>query len=122
MNVSGETSLNTPGFVNLSFRQPYGVTGAIVPWNGPIFMLCNKIGPGLVAGNTMVLKSSEKSPLSALTVARLCQEIGLPKGVLNILSGFGKPCGEAIARHMDIRKVSFTGSVPTGKAIQVAAA
>ncbi|KAK5046103.1 hypothetical protein LTR84_008560 [Exophiala bonariae] len=120
--VAGETSLNTNGFVNLSFRQPYGVTAAIIPWNGPSFMLCNKIGPSLVAGNTMVLKTSEKSPLSALTIARLCQEIGLPKGVLNILSGFGRPCGEALAKHMDVRKISFTGSVPTGKAIKKAAA
>ncbi len=122
MDVSGETSLNSAGFVNLSFRQPFGVTAGIVPWNGPSFMMCNKIGPALVAGNTMVLKSSEKSPLSALTIARLCNEIGLPKGVLNILSGFGTPCGEAISKHMDIRKISFTGSVPTGRAIKKAAA
>lgn len=81
-------------------------------------MLVNKIGPALVAGNTMVLKTSEKSPLAALTIARLCNEIGLPKGVLNILSGLGTPCGEAIAKHMAIRKISFTGSVPTGKAIK----
>lgn len=122
MDIQGDTSLNTNGFINMSLRQPYGVVGAIVPWNGPIFMLANKIGPGLIAGNTMVVKSSEKSPLSALAVARFSQEIGLPKGVLNILSGNGRPCGEAIAKHMEIRKVSFTGSVPTGKAIAKAAA
>jgi aldehyde dehydrogenase (NAD+) len=85
-------------------------------------MFINKVGPALAAGNTLVLKSSEKAPLVALVVGRLCQEIGLPNGVLNILSGFGRPCGEAIAKHMEIRKVSFTGSVATGKAIKKAAA
>jgi len=85
-------------------------------------MLVNKIGPGLISGNTMVLKSSEKAPFSSLVVGRLCQEIGLPKGVLNILSGYGRPCGEAIAKHMDIRKVSFTGSAIAGRAIKKAAA
>ena len=85
-------------------------------------MLVNKVGPALVTGNTLVLKSSEKSPLSALAVGRLCQEIGLPKGVLNILSGHGRPCGEAISKHMDIRKISFTGSVVAGRAIKKAAA
>jgi aldehyde dehydrogenase (NAD+) len=122
MDVTGETSLNSKGFVNLSFRQPFGVGAAIVPWNGPTFMLVNKIGPGLVAGNTMVVKSSEKSPLSALVIARIANEVGLPNGVLNILSGFGFPCGDAIARHMDIRIISFTGSVATGKAIKKASA
>lgn len=122
MDIQGDTSLNSSGFVNMSLRQPYGVVAAIVPWNGPIMMLCNKIGPALIAGNTMVLKSSEKSPLSALLFAQICQQVGLPKGVLNILSGNGRPCGEAIAKHMGVRKISFTGSVPTGKAIAKAAA
>ena len=85
-------------------------------------MLINKIGPSLITGNTIVLKSSEKAPLSCLLVARLAQEVGFPKGVLNILSGFGRPCGEAIAKHMDIRKVSFTGSTMAGRAIKKAAA
>lgn len=85
-------------------------------------MLINKVGPALATGNTLVLKSSEKSPLSSLLIGRLAQEIGLPKGVLNILSGYGRPCGEAIAKHMDIRKVSFTGSVIAGRAVKKAAA
>ena len=122
MDVTGESSLNSPEFVNISLRQPFGVGAAIVPWNGPTFMLANKIGPGLVAGNTMVVKSSEKSPLSALVIARIANEIGLPKGVLNVLSGFGFPCGDAISRHIDIRVISFTGSVGTGKAIKKASA
>ncbi|UPK93189.1 hypothetical protein LCI18_004124 [Fusarium solani-melongenae] len=101
----GDTSLHTPGFVNLTFRQPYGVCGAITPWNAPVTMVTQKAGPALITGNTLVVK-----------------EIGLPKGVLNILTGFGRPCGEAIARHMDIRKLSFTGSTAAGKAVKKAAA
>ena len=122
LDLSGETSLNTPGMVNMTFRQPYGVTGAIIPWNGPMVMLAMKIGPALITGNTMVLKSSEKAPLSILVTGRLCQEIGLPKGVLNLVSGYGRPTGEAIAKHMDIRKVAFTGSAVAGRAIKKAAA
>ncbi|KAK5232355.1 hypothetical protein LTR47_006568 [Exophiala xenobiotica] len=122
LDVSGDSSLNTAGHVNITLRQPFGVCGAIIPWNVPLLMFINKVGPALATGNTLVLKSSEKSPLSVLFVARLCQEIGLPKGVLNILSGFGRPCGEAIAKHMDIRKVSFTGSVLAGRAVKKAAA
>ncbi|KAH7110944.1 aldehyde dehydrogenase [Dactylonectria macrodidyma] len=122
IDVIGETSLNTPGYLNLSIRQPYGVCGGIIPWNAPLFMVATKIGPALAAGNTMVLKSSEKAPLSSIAIALLSQKVGLPKGVLNILSGFGRPCGEAIAKHMDIRRISFTGSVATGRAIQKASA
>ena len=121
-DIQGDTSLNTAGMVNMTFRQPYGVCGAIIPWNGPILMLVVKIAPALIAGNTVVLKTSEKAPLSALVIGRLCQEIGLPSGVLNILSGYGRPAGEAIAKHMRIRKVSFTGSAATGRAIKQAAA
>jgi aldehyde dehydrogenase (NAD+) len=122
VDVSGDSSLNSPNMVNITFRQPFGVCGAIIPWNVPLLMFINKVGPALATGNTLVLKSSEKSPLSCLAVARLAQEIGLPKGVLNVLSGFGRPCGEAIAKHMDIRKISFTGSVIAGRAIKKAAA
>ncbi|KIW86882.1 uncharacterized protein Z519_12503 [Cladophialophora bantiana CBS 173.52] len=122
LDVQGDSSLNTKDMVNITFRQPFGVCGAIIPWNVPLLMLINKVGPALSTGNTLVLKSSEKSPLSSLVIGRLCQEIGLPKGVLNILSGYGRPCGEAIAKHMDIRKVSFTGSVIAGRAVKKAAA
>ncbi|KAE9570042.1 Aldehyde dehydrogenase [Colletotrichum fructicola] len=121
-DIQGDSSLNTPGMLNIVLRQPFGVCGAITPWNAPITMVVQKLGPALIAGNTLVLKSSEKAPLSPLVLAKCCQEIGLPKGVLNILNGFGRPCGEAIARHMDIRKVSFTGSTSTGRAIKKAAA
>jgi aldehyde dehydrogenase (NAD+) len=122
LDIQGDTSLNTANFVNMSWRQPFGVCGAIIPWNVPLTALIQKIAPALAAGNTMVLKSSERSPLSSLLFGRLANDAGLPKGVLNILSGYGRPCGEAIARHMDIRKVSFTGSVIAGRAIKKAAA
>lgn len=121
-DVQGDSSLNTPGMVNIVLRQPFGVCGAITPWNAPVLMVVQKLGPALIAGNTLVLKASEKAPLSPLVLAKCCAEIGLPKGVLNILNGFGKTCGDAIARHMDIRKVSFTGSSATGRAIKKAAA
>ncbi|KAK6386251.1 hypothetical protein LTS17_001826 [Exophiala oligosperma] len=116
----GETSLNTPGFVNMSFRQPFGVTAGITPWNAPLPMVIFKLAPALVTGNTIVIKASEKAPLSALVVAKCCQEVGLPKGVFNLINGYGRPTGEALARHMDVRKISFTGSTLAGKAIKQA--
>lgn len=122
LDVSGETSLNTAGMVNITLRQPYGVCGAIIPWNAAMTMFAIKVAPALITGNTMVLKTSEKAPLSAAVVARCAQEAGLPKGVLNILNGYGTPCGEAIAKHMAIRKISFTGSEAVGRLIQKAAA
>lgn len=121
-DLQGATSLNTAGHVNMVIRQPYGVCGAIVPWNVPIMAAVMKICPALISGNTLVLKSSEKSPLTALVLARLVKEAGFPPGVLNILSGYGRPCGEAIASHMKIRKVGFTGSGRTGRLIKEAAA
>ncbi|RHZ49038.1 uncharacterized protein CDV56_101992 [Aspergillus thermomutatus] len=121
LDIHGVTSLTSKNHLNISIRQPYGVTGAIIPWNVPVIMICFKVGPALIAGNTLVLKSSEKAPLTSLLFARLAKEAGFPPGVLNVLSGFGLPCGDAIARHMDIRKIAFTGSTKTGKLIQKAA-
>ncbi|OGM49498.1 aldehyde dehydrogenase [Aspergillus bombycis] len=121
LDIHGATSLTSKDHLNISIRQPYGVTGAIIPWNVPVIMICFKVGPALIAGNTLVLKSSEKAPLTSLLFARLAKEAGFPPGVLNVLSGFGLPCGDAIARHMDIRKIAFTGSTRTGKLIQKAA-
>jgi aldehyde dehydrogenase (NAD+) len=121
-DIQGTTSLNSPGFVAMTFRQPFGATAAIIPWNAAFLMLAVKVVPALIAGNTMVLKTSEKSPLSCLVAAQCMQEIEFPKGVLNILSGHGRPAGEALAKHMRIRKIAFTGSTATGKAVQKAAA
>ncbi|KAJ5764736.1 hypothetical protein N7520_004295 [Penicillium odoratum] len=122
LDVHGVTSLTSQNHLNLSLRQPYGVTAAIIPWNVPLIMLCFKVGPSLIAGNTLIVKSSEKAPLTCLLFARLAHEAGFPPGVLNFLSGFGLPCGDAIARHPIIRKIAFTGSSMTGKLIQKAAA
>ncbi|CAD0084227.1 unnamed protein product [Aureobasidium vineae] len=122
LDLQGGTSLATPGHVNMVIRQPYGVCGAIVPWNIPIMAVVTKMAPALVTGNTLVVKSSEKSPLTALVLARLVKEAGFPPGVVNILSGLGNPAGAAMASHLKIRKLGFTGSGRTGRLIKEAAA
>jgi acyl-CoA reductase-like NAD-dependent aldehyde dehydrogenase len=98
-------------------REPLGVVGAIVPWNFPMIMAAWKLGPILAAGNSIVLKPSEKSPLSALRMAELALEAGLPPGVFNAVTGFGHTAGKALASHMDVDGIAFTGSTPTGKLI-----
>jgi aldehyde dehydrogenase (NAD+) len=104
------------------FHEPLGVVGQIIPWNFPLLMWAWKIGPAISTGNTVVLKTAEQTPLSALYVAKLVKEAGFPPGVINILSGFGRVAGAAIAAHMDIDKVAFTGSTLVGRQIlQVAA-
>jgi aldehyde dehydrogenase (NAD+) len=107
--------------MSVVLRQPFGVVAAITPWNAPITMLTFKMAPAIIAGNTLVVKSSEKAPLTALYLASLMKEAGLPPGVLNVLSGFGMPCGHALAAHPRIRKISFTGSIGAGRAIKQAA-
>jgi 4-guanidinobutyraldehyde dehydrogenase/NAD-dependent aldehyde dehydrogenase len=96
-------------------REPAGVVAAIVPWNFPLLMASWKLGPALATGNSVVLKPSEKSPLTALRVAELAMEAGLPEGVLNVVPGFGYTAGEALALHMDVDCVAFTGSTRIGK-------
>jgi acyl-CoA reductase-like NAD-dependent aldehyde dehydrogenase len=103
-------------------REAMGVVGAIVPWNFPLLMASWKIGPVLAAGNSLVLKPSEKSPLTALRVAELALEAGLPPGVFNVVPGFGHTAGKALAAHMDVDCIAFTGSTATGKAVMQAAA
>ena len=96
-------------------REPVGVVGAIVPWNFPLLMACWKLGPALATGNSVVLKPSEKSPLTAIRVAELAVEAGLPVGVLNVVPGFGHTAGEALALHADVDCIAFTGSTRIGK-------
>jgi len=98
-------------------REPVGVVGAIVPWNYPMLMACWKIAPALAAGNSVILKPSEKSPLTALVLAELAIEAGLPEGVFNVVPGFGAEAGSALALHMDVDCIAFTGSTRTGKQI-----
>lgn len=109
-------------YFNYIKREPIGVCGQIIPWNFPLLMWSWKIGPALAAGNTVVLKTAESTPLSALYAAKLVKEAGIPNGVVNIVSGFGKITGEAISMHPKIKKLAFTGSTATGKHIMKAAA
>ncbi len=102
-------------------REPLGVVGAIIPWNAPILLGALKIAPALCAGNTLVMKAAEDAPLAVLLMAEICQEF-LPKGVLNVLTGFGPECGAPLANHPLVRKLSFTGSTEVGKSVMRAAA
>jgi 4-guanidinobutyraldehyde dehydrogenase / NAD-dependent aldehyde dehydrogenase len=102
-------------------REPIGVVGAIVPWNYPILMACWKIAPALATGNSIVLKPSEKSPLTALRLGDLALQAGIPAGVLNVVPGFGPDAGTPLAMHMDVDCIAFTGSTGVGKKIQVMA-
>ncbi|KAF2817075.1 aldehyde dehydrogenase [Mytilinidion resinicola] len=119
--VQGTTSIQTPGYVNMTFRQPYGVVAAIIPWNYPLLFLAGKLAPALITGNTVVLKSSEKAPLTSAKIATLVLEAGFPRGVFNIITGFGNISGSILSHHMDVRALTFTGSGRTGRLIQVAA-
>ncbi len=103
-----------PDAVAMVTREPVGVVGAIVPWNFPLTMAGWKLGPALAVGNTVVLKPAEQSPLSALRVAQLALEAGLPPGVLNVVSGLGPEAGAALSRHLDVDALAFTGSGTTG--------
>ncbi|KAB2624708.1 aldehyde dehydrogenase family 2 member B7 [Pyrus ussuriensis x Pyrus communis] len=100
-----------------TLHEPIGVAGQIIPWNFPLLLFAWKVAPALACGNTIVLKSSEQTPLSALYAATLLQEAGLPPGVLNVVSGFGPTVGASLASHMDVDKFAFTGSTDTGKKI-----
>ncbi|KAK9729543.1 aldehyde dehydrogenase (NAD(P)(+)) ald5 [Basidiobolus ranarum] len=103
-------------------HEPIGVVGCIIPWNFPLLMQSWKLGPALATGNTVVMKLAEQTPLSGLYVAQLIKEAGFPAGVVNIVNGFGKVAGAALASHKDVHKVAFTGSTITGRAIMKAAA
>ncbi|ODV87395.1 hypothetical protein CANARDRAFT_174456 [[Candida] arabinofermentans NRRL YB-2248] len=105
-----------------STPTPLGAVASIIPWNFPFMMMAWKLAPALATGNTVVLKSSEITPLSALYFGLICLEAGLPKGVVNIVSGYGHDAGSALAGHMDIAKIAFTGSTATGKKIMESAA
>lgn len=105
-----------------SIREPLGVCGQIIPWNFPLLMWSWKIGPALATGNTMVLKPAENTALSALYGAKLCQEAGVPAGVVNIVPGAGRIVGERLCQHPDVKKIAFTGSTKTGSHIMKSAA
>lgn len=105
-----------------TIREPIGVCGHIIPWNYPLSMAAWKLAPALAAGNTIVLKAAEQTPLSILFFATLIKEAGFPAGVVNIINGYGRVAGAALASHLDVDKIAFTGSTETGKQIQRLAA
>ncbi|AIT07723.1 betaine-aldehyde dehydrogenase [Sphingomonas taxi] len=110
------------GFLNYVEREAIGVVGAIVPWNFPLMFTSWKMGPALAAGNTIVIKPSEITPLSTLRIGELMQQVGIPDGVVNIVTGYGHTAGQRIAEHPGIGKVAFTGSTNTGRTIVHASA
>ncbi|MGL4937359.1 aldehyde dehydrogenase [Shewanella sp.] len=105
--------------IGMITREPVGVVAAIVPWNFPLLMACWKLGPALATGNSVVLKPSEKSPLTAIRIAQLALDAGIPKGVLNVLPGFGHTVGKALALHMDVDTLVFTGSTKIAKQLMI---
>ncbi len=115
--------LSKPGVSqNMIVREPVGVVGAIIPWNFPLKMAIWKIGPALAAGNTIVLKPSELTPSTAMELAGIFQAVGLPRGVVNIVPGFGEDAGDELVKNPLVDKISFTGSTAVGKKVMVAAA
>lgn len=115
--IEGAVTSTDSDAVHLVLKEPLGVVGAISPWNYPMLMAAWKIAPALAAGNTVVLKPAEQSPLSALHLARLFVEAGGPAGVFNVVNGLGEVAGKALALHNDVAKISFTGSTEVGKLI-----
>jgi aldehyde dehydrogenase (NAD+) len=120
--LQGDVIPVEPGFLNYVLREPLGVVGAIVPWNFPLMFCSWKMGPALSAGNTVVLKPAELTPLSALRIGELMAEAGIPAGVVNIVPGPGRTAGDHLARHLDVRKIAFTGSTAVGRTIVAASA
>jgi aldehyde dehydrogenase (NAD+)/betaine-aldehyde dehydrogenase len=110
------------GFLNYVEREPLGVVGQIVPWNFPLMFCAWKLGPALAAGNTVVLKPAELTPLSSLRIAELLAAVGVPDGVVNVVPGYGHLAGQHLAEHPDVAKIAFTGSTATGQRIVEASA
>ena len=108
--------------INYTTRKPIGVVGCISPWNLPLYLFSWKIAPAIAAGNTVVAKPSEVTPMSAFLLGEICTEAGLPKGVLNIVHGLGTSTGQAIVEHPNIKAISFTGGTTTGAHIARVAA
>ena len=122
MHFAAESHAMEDKAINYTLRQPVGVVGCISPWNLPLYLFTWKIAPALAAGNCVIAKPSEVTPVTAFLLARICKEAGLPDGVLNIVHGDGPNCGEAIVKHHDIKAISFTGSTRAGERIAAVAA
>lgn len=119
--VQGETLASPSNRFTYTLREPIGVIGAIVPWNFPLMLAMWKLAPALAAGNTIVIKPAEQTPISMLELAKVFQEAGIPDGVINVVPGYGAVAGDALASHPDVDKIAFTGSTATGRLIMQAA-
>jgi acyl-CoA reductase-like NAD-dependent aldehyde dehydrogenase len=119
--TTGKT-IPVDGGVDMTFREPLGVVGLIVPWNFPLLIASWKVAPALAAGNTVVLKPAELTPLTALELERIGLDAGLPEGVLNVVAGPGSVCGQRLVEHSDVAKIAFTGSTEVGRGIAAGAA
>lgn len=115
--IYGSTIPGEGDYWSYTLREPYGVVALVTPWNSPLSQMCRGVAPALAAGNTVVVKPSELTPLSSLAAAWLFAEAGLPVGVCNVISGYGTTAGAALIRHPDVAHIGFTGSVPTGKQV-----
>ena len=120
--IHGQTIDTNSDTLVYTRHEPIGVCAQVIPWNFPLLMWSWKIGPAIAAGNVVVMKPAEQTPLSALYAAKLCKEIGFPPGVINIISGFGRIAGNALSWHMDVDKIAFTGSTTIGRLILEASA
>ena len=116
-NLHGEVIPVDGPFLNYTLREPVGVVGMITAWNYPMLLAAWKVGPALATGCTCVIKPSELTPLTTLRLAELCQEAGVPDGVVNVVTGYGPEAGEALGRHMDVDKIAFTGSIRSARAL-----
>ena len=115
--IFGETNPSDDDTFIYTLREPMGVCGAIIPWNYPLIMAAWKLAPALACGNTVVLKPAEQTPLTAIRLAELCLEAGVPEGVVNVVTGFGEEAGHALSEHNDVDKIAFTGSTEVGRKI-----
>src|SRR5207247_11154871 len=111
----GKTIRSEGNFFGYTRHEPVGVVGQIIPWNFPLLMQAWKWGPALAAGNCVVLKPAEQTPLTALRVAKLAQEVGFPDGVINVVPGYGPTAGGALSGHVEVDKLAFTGEGATGQ-------
>jgi len=119
--VQGSTLASPKNRFNYTLKEPIGVVGAIVPWNFPLMLTMWKLAPALAAGNTIIIKPAEQTPVSILELVKIFQEVGIPDGVINVVPGYGKTAGDALSSHPDIDKIAFTGSTNTGRLIMQAA-
>lgn len=119
--IQGETLASPANRLSYTLKEPLGVIGAIVPWNFPLMLAMWKLAPALAAGNTIVIKPAEQTPVSILELVNIFQEVGIPDGVINVVPGFGTIAGDALVSHPGIDKIAFTGSTRTGKLIMQSA-